>query len=797
MAPTAKFVIGKDEKPFAAIDIKNGTSKCPHCNKNLTSMWIDDQIKRKGKAKSKSASHSLLLPKKWLKGIGGPTKEYYGGYFGSSNDQDERWFADRAKDLRLIEVRGEISSDLLHSNFSQKIKSDTNEGGSSGKIKCGGCGRIQDPLGSIKLSGKLAPLFPYMIQGVDPEDKKAKQPYNGRFFDLPDFPQVFSSFLEFKNLDILQLYVPQEELFVNHQTHSWGVPDHGYTHWYKMFNPRQLYVNALLLKTIVEAPDSKFSAAVKSQVLGGWQNYLRHNCMFSIWDVSRDGLAPHFSNNNYHPKALPIENGVFSDLGRGNFKSCIENVVSGLSFSKAPYDLQVTNATEGAKSLKVQSDDLVIQKNVELYCQSSTNLKYQIQDSSVDLVITDPPFGDNLNYSELADFFMVWLHKGLKGAYPKEFGISESPKSLEAVANKLRHPGNTPDGKRNADVMYDRLLTLAWREAARILRPAGILAFTFHHDNDIAWIGVLESLFNAGFNLEATYPVRSDSSKGKGQFGSRKIEYDIIHVCRKRLSEPTEVYWATLRKKIFESVRSKAYILAQHKESGLHLADLEVVIRGEVLEQYSRHYGKVKKNLAGDLISVKEILIEANAIALILLESSDNEKLPEGLLVETSTLFSLFRQGPSIERNAASKRLKGSGISLDDLEESGWVKTVREDGQRIASLVNPLERWTSLSRKTRLVSDIDQVHFAINCCVGGRTIQDKPADFEQWLLDNYKTLLPTVGPILKYIETNHFGSDYKQAIGIAYRTLERTLQRLKETDGEFKKASDQMSLFGD
>ncbi len=66
------------------------------------------------------------------------------------------------------------------------------------------------------------------------------------------------------------------------------------------------------------------------------------------------------------------------------------------------------------------------------------------------------------------------------------------------------------------------------------------MAFTFHHSEDEPWVGVLESLFDAGFYLEATYPIRGDETKGEGAapgtFGSQTIEYDIIHVCRKRMS---------------------------------------------------------------------------------------------------------------------------------------------------------------------------------------------------------------------------------------------------------------------
>ena len=80
-------------------------------------------------------------------------------------------------------------------------------------------------------------------------------------------------------------------------------------------------------------------------------------------------------------------------------------------------------------------------------------------------------------------------------------------------------------------------LTACWAEACRVLKDGGLLAFTFHHSEDAQWAIVLESLFEAGFILEQTFPIASDEQKGEGgQFGAKGTEYDIIHVCRKRLA---------------------------------------------------------------------------------------------------------------------------------------------------------------------------------------------------------------------------------------------------------------------
>src|SRR5712691_6274654 len=160
-----------------------------------------------------------------------------------------------------------------------------------------------------------------------------------------------------------------------------------------------------------------------------------------------------------------------------------------------------------------------------------------------------------------------------------------TPKALEAVANRARHPDDP-------DAFYQKILTECWREAKRILKPCGVLAFTFHHSEDEPWVAVLESLFKAGFYLEAAYPIRSDETKGEGAkpgtFGSQLIEYDIIHVCRKRTEEPGEVSWARLRRQIMQDVRQLQDILQQHQSAGLQEADLEVIRKGKALEYYSK-----------------------------------------------------------------------------------------------------------------------------------------------------------------------------------------------------------------
>ena len=162
-----------------------------------------------------------------------------------------------------------------------------------------------------------------------------------------------------------------------------------------------------------------------------------------------------------------------------------------------------------------------------IHCGSASDLS-DSSDRFFDLVITDPPFGDNIFYSDLSNFFYAWLRLPLRTTYPDLFGPENTPNAQEALA-----PRAMPWAEANA--RYQSLLTACWTEVHRVLKDGGILSFTFHHSEDAQWAIVLESLFDSGFYLEATFPIASDEMKGVGgQFGAKGTEYDIIHVCRKR-----------------------------------------------------------------------------------------------------------------------------------------------------------------------------------------------------------------------------------------------------------------------
>jgi hypothetical protein len=448
--------------------------------------------------------------------------------------------------------------------------------------------------------------------------------------------------------------------------------------------------------------------------------------MFTIWNTGADKLEPMFSNSNYHPKATTVENGVFSKLGRGNWTACAEGVVEGALWAQNPWEAVSATLLEqlspdlvkgiSGKSAKVELPDKICDEH-SLICGSATDL-HGVDSASLDVVVTDPPFGGLLHYSELSDFFYVWLRLALRKNYPDLFEPEYVPKALEAVANKARQPDEP-------NAFYQRILTDCWHEAYRVLKPGGILAFTFHHSEDEPWVGVLESLFDAGFYLEATYPIRGDETKGEGAapgtFGSQTIEYDIIHVCRKRMAEPQPISWARLRRLIMDDVRRIKALLSQHQQEGLPDADLQVIKRGKALEYFSRHYGRVFIE-QGREFTIREALVGINQ----LLDDDAGtaggaEAPPSNAEPYTRQFFRLFYATTQVPRDQMQKFLRGTGIAPSDFEERGWCS----EKNKIFVLTPPLElalAWKGASRKG-MARDFDQTMFLVGACVEGSNIR--------------------------------------------------------------------------
>ena len=792
MAPSVPLVVAETERPFTIFHEKikfgsEGEVTCPICGREST-------VRRRGKPKKKKVELTLLVHPEWLQGEPGHDADgrEYGGSANDSVEDTIRWNKARAEKCRLVEVRGNLPSEITcpETNITFKTGKDGGTVPKQSHYACGACGTVQDVLKTVKASGKTGPVAMYAIQGYCPQCDKERQPYGGRFFmpvaDSTSFDTAYTEWEQRKEDDLLKFW-PKGEIF--HYEHGntsmlYNQPGHGLTHWWKMFNARQLFVLSCLLRA-VDRSGENYGSRVRDYVLGAFQQYLRNQCMYCFWNPQRDTPEPMFSSNNYHPKATMVENCVFAEFGRGNWASQVKILMASVDWACAPWELVSNerlseytsnlNGTLKGKSEKVYPGDSVI-NSADLACTSSTELN-SLADTSYDLVITDPPFGALIHYADLSDFFFAWLSLVLKGRHEGHFSDNATPRVLEVIANRGLQ-------QNQADIFYQRLLTACWKESHRILKPGGLLAFTFHHSDDKPWVAVLESLFDAGFYLEATYPIRSDETKGAGSkpgtFGSQKIEYDIIHVCRKRMDKPQPISWAKMRRQVLQDVHRLQEMLEHHQEEGLPEADLKVIRRGKALEYFSRHYGKVYKD-EGVPINVLEALVGINQL---LDEEAGGFKEPPPHNAEpfTRMFLSLFDGKAELARDQMQKFLRGTGSAPSDYVNRGWCF----EKKKIFYLTPPLEialAWIGKHRRG-MTSDYDQAAFLIGACFEGSGINAS----ETLNNPNFKPH-PALSALLNWHSTHGATNKIRNAAAISF-SLYRTWESKHQTP-KYK----QLSLF--
>ena len=751
---------------------------------------------------------TLLIDPKWLRGSPGVNGDVeMGGYIDASVEATRAWYTERLKHLKLIEVRGnigisaksdatgettnaaaegdggaEVSEEVwvppvisLADGSQINTRAETIARKANGKewdshFVCGACGTPQDLRLSVQRTRRTAPVAPYAIQAYDPAREAEGGVYGGKYFAAPlaaDMDRLVAAEREWasrKDTDLNGCW-PREELPYTYMTHqaNFALPEQGYTHWYKMFNPRQLMVHAMLLNAVVRGDVSE---AVKHQALGAAQQYLRNQNMFAFFHTGRDCLAPALSNPNYAPKERAIESPTFCSVGYGSWVNTASAIVEGLEYAANPWDIAPPEVRAITGQARFEMPDAVL-PGADLHCGSSSEMRFT---EPFDLVITDPPFGDNIYYSDLSNFFYAWLRLPLKDTCPDQFGPTKTPNAQEALKPRAL---TDADGDKH---YYDRL-TPCWAEACRVMKDGGIMAFTFHHSEDAQWEIVLRSLFDAGFYLESTYPIASDEMKGKGgQFGAKGTEYDIIHVCRKRLEDPKPVSWPKMRQWVKAELARLRPLLESYKSRGLQDADVRVILRGKALEFYSRHYGKVLVSAPGGedaVLSIREALLGINQL-LDESGSQPGERPPSIVQPVVYQYLRLFGSKSVYSRDEVSKLLRGTAIQQRDFEKTGSSPWIIEEDKAVTR-VPIYDRFKQMRLRSRreLKTELDQTHFLIGAAMPAQP-GEAAVNIEKELERDTFLIRPGVDALLDWYSKTPPGDDepsVPRAAGLALTLL--------------------------
>jgi len=347
------------------------------------------------------------------------------------------------------------------------------------------------------------------------------------------------------------------------------VLNYGYTHWHEMFNSRQLLCLGTLARAIQQIREPEVRDALTCLFSGA----LEFNNMFASYKGEGTGAVRHmFYHHILKPERTPLEANVWGTAkSSGSFSGMLRSrLMRALDYASDPFEIKpdgqkVLGLSEPIGVSRAETAEQFLEGR-RLYVSCGDSSATDLPTGSVDVVVTDPPFFDNVNYSQLADFFHVWQQHILSDE--KNIASTRSP-------NEVQH--------QDADVFGARLAAVL-AECWRVLKDDGLLVFSYHHSRAEGWTSVLEALQDAGFVVTASVPVKAEMAGAAPKNQAKEpIDLDIILVCRKAAGAAAECSISEAHQMAEKQVRRLT--MAGRK---LSRNDVRVILMGQLLRSASQ-----------------------------------------------------------------------------------------------------------------------------------------------------------------------------------------------------------------
>ncbi|HMY75339.1 MAG TPA: adenine-specific DNA methylase, partial [Blastocatellia bacterium] len=278
------------------------------------------------------------------------------------------------------------------------------------------------------------------------------------------------------------------------------------------------------------------AASVRDAMLLLFSGVLEFNNLFASYKGEGTGAVRHmFSHHILKPERMPIEANVWgTSKSSGAFSTLFKTrLLRALNYRAKPTEVAVQNAENGVACNPPFSGQVEDGWPVDggfkkrgIYLSQGSSEATGLPDGCVDLAITDPPFFDNVHYSELADFFFSW-----QSLYPRGF-ITKT--------TTTRHASEVQDA---SPELFAAKLKAVFAECRRILKDEGRLIFTYHHSRAEGWVSLVDAIYRAGFFVINAQPVKAELSVAAPKSQAKEpIQLDVILICKKRLPDGRESF---------------------------------------------------------------------------------------------------------------------------------------------------------------------------------------------------------------------------------------------------------------
>ena len=369
------------------------------------------------------------------------------------------------------------------------------------------------------------------------------------------------------------------------------VQAYGFTEWYQLFTQRQL-TGLTTFSTLVSEVRSRLHRTGENEA------YADAICTYLALAVGRAAA----SGNNFSrwQNSGDKVSGVFSRQAI----SMIWDFCEGIFFSTSTQNwmAQVDWVAEVIERLPDEGD------SGKVYQADAAS---DIHTKTSPIIITDPPYYDNIGYADLSDFFYVWLRPLLRNIHPDLFAGILTPKTEEMVA--------IPSRFKDARQRFEKLLSQALgriRERSSGEFPVSIF-YAYKQQEEMrgdrastGWETMLNAATSAGFQIVGTWPMRTELANRPRSLGSNALASSVVLVCRPR---PADASVASRRQFLDELTHELPPALDQLTRAG-HISptDLPQAAIGPGMQVYSQ-YSRVE-TISGEPVTVREALAAINQV---------------------------------------------------------------------------------------------------------------------------------------------------------------------------------------
>jgi len=392
--------------------------------------------------------------------------------------------------------------------------------------------------------------------------------------------------------------IPEEPTPTNSQYS--GVANYGFARWRDLFTSRQLLAIGTLLEHTragreamrAEGYPDDWGEAIQaylSLILDRAVNYLSTVC---VWEPVASEVKQTFLRF-----ALPIT----WDFGEANPLSPSDRFYNGAVSGVNSVLQNLLSAAAGAPPPHVWAASAVADAPGEF-----------------DVVVTDPPYYGAIPYSDLMDYFHVWLRRALQGAdqvVDDTFAAPLGPKWDHAtqdgeLVDDASRFGNDAAASRAA---YENGMFRAFQACWRVLAAEGRMVVVFANKHPAAWEALVSALVQAGFVVDGSLPIMTEMRGGVRNFNRASLSSSVWLVCRKR-PYTARPGWDT---RVLEGMReSIGRRLRDFWDAGIRGPDFVWAATGPALEAYSRHPVVKKANQPDRLMTVSEFLRHVRRIVV-------------------------------------------------------------------------------------------------------------------------------------------------------------------------------------